>query len=49
MHYIYLECGVLITRNLQNLDGKTPLETARSNNQDEVIQLLESHIDDTKQ
>ena len=49
MHYVDLECGILMIRNLQNLDGKTPLKTARSNNQDEVIQLLESHIDDTKQ
>ncbi|CAA6664195.1 unnamed protein product [Spirodela intermedia] len=40
------ECVVLLVENgaavtLQNLDGKTPIDVAKLNNQDEVLKLLE--------
>jgi len=30
-------------RTLQNLDGKTPIDVAKLNNQDDVLKLLEKH------
>jgi hypothetical protein len=30
-------------RTLQNLDGKTPIDVARLNNQEDVLKLLEKH------
>jgi len=36
---LLLKHGAAVT--LQNLDGKTPIEVARLNNQDEVLKLLE--------
>jgi hypothetical protein len=35
--------GELKCRTLQNLDGKTAIDVARLNSQDEVLKLLEKH------
>ncbi|RLN40620.1 ankyrin repeat domain-containing protein 2A-like [Panicum miliaceum] len=42
------ECVALLVENgagvtLQNLDGKTPIDVARLNNQEDVLKLLEKH------
>jgi hypothetical protein len=34
---------VVCARMLQNLDGKTPIDVAKLNNQDDVLKLLEKH------
>ncbi|XP_066366672.1 ankyrin repeat domain-containing protein 2A-like [Miscanthus floridulus] len=38
---LLLESGAAVT--LQNLDGKTPIDVAKLNNQDDVLKLLEKH------
>jgi hypothetical protein len=35
--------GELKCRTLQNLDGKTAIDVARLNSQEEVLKLLEKH------
>lgn len=36
-----LYCALRHYRTLQNLDGKTPIDVAKLNNQHEVLKLLE--------
>ncbi|MCO5614063.1 hypothetical protein L7F22_068344 [Adiantum nelumboides] len=38
---LLLKCGASVT--LQNLDGKTPLDVAKLNDQTEILKLLEKH------
>lgn len=38
---LYCVCFVFACSTLTNMDGKTPLDVAKLNNQEEVLKLLE--------